>query len=151
MATNGSGQSAPAATPSAISAGITVNGNVSCTGDLQISGRIEGEVRGVTIFVDDGGVVEGAIEAERLRVCGTVTGTITVGDLAVESGGAITGEISYERLKVASGGVIEGQFSHRGTAQPQGQSASTSATAGDGDAPLKLVAKPVNPRHVFVD
>lgn len=150
MATNGNGQAANGtAAPSAISAGITISGNVACAGDLQISGRIEGEVRGATIFVDEGGVVEGAVEADRLRVCGTVTGTIKVGDLAVESGGVISGETSYERLKVASGGVIEGSFSPRGTAA--GQAGASATGAADGESPLKLVGNPVNPRHVFVD
>ena len=56
------------------------------------------------------------------------------------SGSVVSGETSYERMKVASGGVIEGTFSHRRSTQP----------AAD-DAPLKLVTAPTNPRHVFVD
>lgn len=139
MALNGNG--AAGGTPAVISAGVTVTGNVSCEGDLQISGRVEGEVRGTTVFVDGDGVVDGAIEADRLRVLGTVTGTISVGDLAVEAGGSVAGETSYARLKVASGGVIEGSFTHRRQAQ-----------AAEGESSLKLVSPPsANPRHVFVD
>ena len=143
MAVNGNGSAGgQAGTPATISAGIVVTGNVSCEGDLQISGRVEGEVRGATVFVDQGGVIDGAIEAERLRVCGAVNGSITVNDLAVEAGGVVAGETSYERLKVASGGIIEGSFSHRRSNQP-----------AEVEPPLKLVTSPApaNPRHVFVD
>ncbi|MDE1460323.1 polymer-forming cytoskeletal protein, partial [Bacillus licheniformis] len=121
---------------------IVVTGNVSCEGDLQISGRVEGEVRGATVFVDQGGVIDGAIEAERLRVCGAVNGSITVNDLAVEAGGVVAGETSYERPKGASGGLIEGSFAHRRSHQP-----------AEVEPPLKLVTSPApaNPRHVFVD
>lgn len=137
MATNGTGQ---AATPAVISAGIVVTGNVACEGDLQINGRVEGDVRGTTVFIDQGGSVEGAVEAERLRVCGSVTGRITVNDLAVESNGVVGGETSYERLKVAAGGVVEGTLAHRQKKQ-----------AAQDEQSLKLVPAPANPRHVFVD
>ncbi len=137
MATTSPNQSTA---PAIISAGVVITGNVVCEGDLQINGRVEGDVRGATVFVDHGGAIDGAVEADRLRVCGSVNGTIAVNDLAVESGGVVSGETSYERMKVASGGVIEGTFSHRRSTQP----------AAD-DAPLKLVTAPTNPRHVFVD
>jgi cytoskeletal protein CcmA (bactofilin family) len=137
MGLNGTDQ---AATPAGISAGIVVNGNVTSEGDLQISGRVEGEVRGATVFIEKGGSVDGMVEAERLRVSGTASGRIIVNDLAVEAGGSVAGETSYERMKVASGGLIQGSFVHR----PQAQGPRDEQS-------LKLVSAPVNPRHVFVD
>ncbi len=137
MAINGTGQ---ATAPAVISAGIVVTGNVACEGDLQISGRVEGEVHGTTVFVDQGGSVEGAVEAERLRICGSVSGRIIVNDLAIEADGVVAGETSYERLKVASGGIVEGSLVHR-----------QQKKAAQDEQSLKLVSAPVNPRHVFVD
>ena len=125
-----------------ISTGIVITGNVECEGAMQISGRINGEVRCPTVFVDEGGIVDGAIEAERLRVAGVVNGSVTVDDLAVEAGGTVSAETSYERVKIASGGIITGSFTHR--AKPQ---------TGEGDASLKLVTQKSsdNPRRVYVD
>ena len=138
-----SGQGGAHATPVAtISAGIVITGNVECSGELQISGRIEGDVRCATVFVDASGVVEGAIEAERLRVCGSVNGTTRAGDLAVEAGGTVVGETSYERLKVAAGGIIGGAFTHNPRVQGR-----------EDEKPLKLVEQTdsANPRRVYVD
>lgn len=106
-----------------ITAGIVITGDVECAGALQISGRVQGEVRCPTVFVDEGGSVLGGVHAERVRVSGTVEGTIEAGDLAIEPGGRVSGTIGYARLKVTAGGIAEGNLQHRGSeaVQPSGK------------------------------
>lgn len=131
-----------ASTVATVSNGIVITGNVECTTELQISGRVDGEVRGVTVFIDPDGIVSGGVSAERLRVSGTVDGTIKVGDLAIEAGGRVSGEVSYARIKIAAGGVIEGNFNMIADAKSSVE-----------EKTLKLVDQPdsSNPRRVYVD
>lgn len=141
---NGAGErgGAPGGPVATISAGIVVTGNVQCSGELQISGQVDGEVRCATIVIEASGVVRGGISADRLRVSGRADGAIEAGDLAVEPGGTVSGEVAYARLKIAAGGIIEGTVAHRGEARP----------AAD-EKPLKLVdqIESANPRRVYVD
>lgn len=133
-------------TAAMISAGVVVTGDVECATDLQIAGRVQGDVRCSTVFVDEGGAVTGGIHAERVRVSGAVEGTVEAGDLAIEPGGRVSGTITYARLKVSAGGVVEGNFTHRAGAAP----VAVPAAPENG---LKLVepVEPVNPRRVYVD
>lgn len=133
------------AAPATITAGISITGDVACSTDLQIAGRVQGDVRCSTVFVDEGGSVAGGIYAERVRVSGSVEGTIESGDLAVEPGGRVSGNVSYARLKVSAGAVVEGSFKHRGS--------DASAPVPVPDTGLKLVDAPdhANPRRVYVD
>jgi cytoskeletal protein CcmA (bactofilin family) len=125
----------------AISKGIRITGNVEAEGALQICGRVEGEIRCATVFVDEGGVVEGAIIAQRLRVSGHANGAIQSNDLAIEAGGMVSGDVTYERIKIAAGGLISGSFTHRASEQ-----------APESDSALKLVTPPdANPRRIYVD
>jgi len=82
---------------------ISITGNVACSTDLQIAGRVQGDVRCSTVFVDEGGAVAGGTYAERVRVSGSVEGTIESGDFAVEPGGRVSDNVSYARLKVSAG------------------------------------------------
>jgi len=130
---------------SIIGAGVVIAGDVECSTDLQIDGRVNGEVRCATLFVGEEGSIEGTIQAERVRVSGKVEGTIVAGDLGIEASAQVKGELVYTRLKVTAGGVVEGTLKHR------------AAEAAAEGANLKLVEpphppqQPAQPRRVYVD
>jgi cytoskeletal protein CcmA (bactofilin family) len=131
-------------TMSIIGPGVVIAGDVECSTDLQIDGRVNGEVRCATLFVGEEGSVEGTIQAERVRVSGKVEGTIMAGDLGIEASARVKGELVYTRLKVTAGGVIEGTLKYRAA-----DSAAESTN-------LKLVEphpaqQPAQPRRVYVD
>ena len=139
---------------SVIGNGITITGEVQCTTDLQVEGRVNGDVRCATLFLNVGGVIAGTVRADRVRVSGTVEGNIEAGDLAIEPTARVTGDILYSRLKVATGGVMEGTMKRRPTDD-------TIALAPEPATPLKLVepeapqpapvAQVAQPRRVYVD
>src|SRR6202453_4919327 len=62
---------------SIIGAEMTLEGNVSSGGELQIDGKVKGDVRVEHVTVGEGGQVEGGIYAEAVEVRGKVTGSIT--------------------------------------------------------------------------
>lgn len=121
---------------------LTITGDISCEGELQVGGQIIGDVRCGTLFVEEGGAIKGDVEAERLRLSGTVDGTIDTRDLAVESTGHAMGTLTYERLKVSAGGVIEGSLHHRAT-EP--------VTRSEPEQPKVVDLDAAKPRRVYVD
>ena len=134
--------SAAGADVATVSSGITISGNVDCQTELQISGRVNGEVSAPAVFVEAQGEVHGGIVADRLRISGKVEGTIKAGDLAIEADGELRGEISYGRLKIMPGGTIEGTLSRSLEAAPKVE-----------EKPVKLVGRSdaENPRRLYVD
>ncbi|MCI8303496.1 MAG: polymer-forming cytoskeletal protein [Lawsonibacter sp.] len=88
-----------------IAKGITVTGVIRGEGNVQIEGRLEGEVDlkgGITVAVS--GTVQGPIVADAVRVAGEVTGSITAREhLCLERTGAIHGDVATSSLIVENG------------------------------------------------
>ena len=95
---------------SVIGADITITGNIEASVDLHIEGRVKGDVRCATLILGENSSVNGSIYADRVRVSGTVDGSVETRDLAIEATARVTGDVTYARLRVANGGVIEGQM-----------------------------------------
>jgi cytoskeletal protein CcmA (bactofilin family) len=104
--------SAPDEGPSVIGSGIFVDGNIEATVDLQIRGRISGDVRCGTLVLGERGEIRGNVFADRVRLSGTVEGTIETGDLAIEATARVKGDLTYSRIKMATGAVVQGRMSH---------------------------------------
>lgn len=127
---------------SVIGAGIVITGNVEAAVDLHVEGRINGDLRCGTLLLGENSVIAGNIRAERVRVSGTVEGSIETQDIAVESTARVAGDIVYSRLKVASGGIVHGNLQHRSAEE-----------AADG-AKLKLVERSEEPKKkqpIFIE
>jgi len=96
-----------------IGSGITIHGNVEAEVDLQIDGRVNGDVRCGTLLLSEAGMVQGNVIAERVRLNGQIDGGLDATDVAIEAGARIKGEVTYSRLRIANGGIIEGTLAHR--------------------------------------
>ena len=88
-----------------IAKGITFTGVIRGEGNVQIEGRLEGEIDlkgGVTVAVS--GTVQGPIVADAVRVAGDVTGSITAREhLCLERTGGIHGDVATTSLIVENG------------------------------------------------
>ena len=126
---------------SIIGADIVVTGNIDATVDLQIEGKVVGDVRCATLILGPESSIDGNIRAERVRVSGTVKGSIEARDLAIEASATVTGDVAYERLRIASGGALEGTLRRLST-----EEGTTEA------AKLKLVQPPQKqPDAVYIE
>ncbi|MEW6313088.1 MAG: polymer-forming cytoskeletal protein [Pseudomonadota bacterium] len=106
----------PSRIDSLIGAGTSVSGDVTYSGGL----RVDGEVRGNVIAVDDkpGSLVmserayiEGEIQASYAVINGKVNGTIRVtGHLELQSKARVTGDVCYQTLEVHLGAIVQGRL-----------------------------------------
>jgi cytoskeletal protein CcmA (bactofilin family) len=98
---------------SIIGSGIRVTGNIEATDDLHLLGKVDGDVRCITLILGEKSVIRGSVFAERVRAAGTVEGAIETKDLAVESTARLMGDVTYSRIRIANGGIIDGKMSYR--------------------------------------
>lgn len=98
---------------SVIGADILVTGDIEAEVDLQIEGRVVGDVHCATLILGERSSVTGNVSAKRVRVSGMVEGSVETIDLAIEAGARVKGEVTYSRLRIANGGLIEGTMTHR--------------------------------------
>src|SRR5215831_13306159 len=62
--------------PSIISAALTVTGKLESAGDIQIDGKVEGDIRGQAVRIGDGATVRGTIMGALVELAGTIEGKI---------------------------------------------------------------------------
>ena len=95
--------------PSMISADLKVVGDLYSRGDLQIDGRIEGNVQSRSLTVGEKAKIEGSIKAEQLTVNGSVEGEIHANEVKIARSAKVSGDVMHHSLEIESGAFIEGR------------------------------------------
>jgi cytoskeletal protein CcmA (bactofilin family) len=98
--------------PSIISADLVVNGTLTSTGDIQIDGRVEGDVRSTGLVVGDKAFIQGEVLAEDLTVRGRIQGSIRARKVLLCSTCHVEGNILHEAFSVEAGAFFEGNCRH---------------------------------------
>lgn len=107
------------AAPSIISTDLTFTGTVISAGDIQVDGKIEGDIRTTSMTVGEKAHIQGEIIAEDVVVRGRVTGTIRARKVQLASTCHVEGTILHEALSVEAGAFFEGHCRH--SADPLGE------------------------------
>jgi cytoskeletal protein CcmA (bactofilin family) len=98
--------------PSIISAEMVMQGAVSSAGDIQIDGRVEGDVRSIGLVIGDKAEIHGEIFAEDVTVRGKVIGRICARKVLLAATAHVEGDILHEALAVETGAFFEGNCRH---------------------------------------
>ena len=94
---------------SLIAPDMTLEGNITGGGEIQIDGVIKGDVRVEHVTVGDGGAVEGGIYAEAVEVRGKVSGSITAKQVRLYGACHVDGDITHEQLAMETGAFFQGR------------------------------------------
>ncbi len=98
--------------PSIISADLVVHGNLVSTGDIQIDGRVEGDVQSSGLVIGDKAFIQGEIMAEDVTVRGRIQGSIRARKVLLASTCHVEGNILHEAFAVETGAFFEGNCRH---------------------------------------
>lgn len=101
----------PAEQHNIIGASTTVEGTLRSSGNVNISGTVDGnvEVEGRTMVMA-GGVVEGEVSTTSAEIAGTVRGQVQVKErLVLKASAVIEGDIRTGKLVVEDGATFNGQ------------------------------------------
>jgi cytoskeletal protein CcmA (bactofilin family) len=98
--------------PSIIGADMVITGALNSTGDVQIDGRVEGDVRSIGLVVGEKAEVHGEIYAEDVTVRGKVVGRIHARKVLLATTSHVEGDILHEAFAVESGAFFEGNCRH---------------------------------------
>src|SRR4051812_24057275 len=98
--------------PSIISADMVIQGSINSAGDVQIDGRLEGDVRSAGLVIGDQAEIQGEISAEEVNVRGKVMGRIRARRVLLAATAHVEGDILHEALSVEAGAFFEGNCRH---------------------------------------
>lgn len=131
--------------PSIISNDLVVHGNLVATGDIQVDGTVEGDIRSQSLTIGEKASVNGEIVAEDIVIRGRVIGTIRGRRVQLSSTCHVEGDILHEALAVETGAFFEGNCRH--SDDPIGQASAQRPAMRPGATPLTSAApRPAVPR-----
>lgn len=99
--------------PSILSRDLVITGEISTDGDVQIEGRLEGNVKATVLTIGEQGVVNGNIKAGTVYVFGKVTGKINATTVELAESANVLADITQDNLTIANGAFFDGKCSRK--------------------------------------
>ncbi|WP_420342705.1 bactofilin family protein [Paenirhodobacter sp.] len=104
------GFSAPRAKPpvSVLSSDLVISGNIKTTGDIQVEGTVEGDIRAHLLTVGETATIKGEIVADDIVINGRVVGRVRGLKVRLTSTAKVEGDIIHKTIAIESGAHFEG-------------------------------------------
>ncbi|MFN3938606.1 MAG: polymer-forming cytoskeletal protein [Gemmobacter sp.] len=99
-------KSKPAA--SILSSDLTIVGNLKTTGDIQVEGVVEGDIRAHLLTVGESATIRGEIVADDIVINGRVVGRVRGLKVRLTSSARVEGDIIHKTIAIESGAHFEG-------------------------------------------
>ena len=91
---------------------LTVEGSITCQGQLIVKGTVKGTLSGETVIIAKGGAVYAKTSVASLTIAGTFEGDIDASkELVILSSGKCTGKVSCKDLLVEAKGILNARVS----------------------------------------
>ena len=102
--------SAPKAKPPAslLSADLHVTGNMKTTGDIQVEGTVEGDIRAHLLTIGESATIKGEVVADDVVVNGRIVGRVRGLKVRLTSTARVEGDIIHKTIAIESGAHFEG-------------------------------------------
>jgi len=114
--------------------GIFLRGSIRGEGDLEIRGRIEGDVEVAgEVTIGDGALIKADVTARRIVVRGAVAGNLTGEEgVRLDEGARVVGDVRGASIGIAEGALLRGNV----------QTGNASEAKGRGRAAARPAARP---------
>lgn len=101
---------APKAKPPAsiLSADLTVTGNLKTSGDIQIEGQVDGDIRAHLLTIGEGATVRGECIADDVVINGRIVGRVRGLKVRLTSTARVEGDVIHKTIAIESGAHFEG-------------------------------------------
>lgn len=102
--------SAPKAKPpaSVLSSDLHVTGNMKTTGDIQVEGTVEGDIRAHLLTIGEGATIKGEVIADDVVINGRIVGRVRGLKVRLTSTARVEGDIIHKTIAIESGAHFEG-------------------------------------------
>ena len=99
--------------PAIISANTVITGNIHSEGELQVDGKVIGNLEVHTLIIGREGVIEGNTIANVVQIKGCVYGEIRTSEVNIERTAKVRGDVYHDTLSIEAGAQIAGKITHK--------------------------------------
>lgn len=93
---------------SILSSDLAITGNVKTTGDVQVEGTIEGDIRAHMLTIGETATIKGEVVADDIVVNGRIQGRVRGLKVRLTSSARVEGDIIHKTIAIESGAHFEG-------------------------------------------
>ena len=119
----------PRPVPSVLSTDLLIKGNIKTTGDIQIEGNVEGDIRAHLLTVGEGATIKGEVVADDVVVNGRIVGRVRGLKVRLTSSARVEGDIIHKTIAIESGAHFEGSVQRQEDPLNSGQRGAPAAAA----------------------
>ena len=94
--------------PSIISDDLTIKGNLSSEGEIQVDGKVNGDVKCKALIIGTKGLVSGQVLAKTVRIHGGMKGIVKANSVFLAATARMTGDIEHDSLAIEPGAFVDG-------------------------------------------
>ena len=94
--------------PSIFTAEMHIIGDIAGDGALEIAGRVDGDIRCLSVKLLPGSVVTGDVTVEKAEIHGEVSGNVVAKSIICGANAKIVGDITHQRIHIEDGAYIDG-------------------------------------------
>ncbi|WP_409433805.1 polymer-forming cytoskeletal protein [Litorimonas sp. RW-G-Af-16] len=114
--------SAPAArvpsntAPSLLGRDLVITGDIKTDGDVQIDGRLDGNVTAGNITIGEQGAVNGKVKGTNVLIRGKVTGKVDAVSVELAETANVQADLTQDQLVIANGAFFDGKCARKTSA-----------------------------------
>ena len=123
--------SAPKAKPpaSVLSSDLHVTGNMKTTGDIQVEGTVEGDIRAHLLTIGESATIKGEVVADDVVINGRIVGRVRGLKVRLTSTARVEGDIIHKTIAIESGAHFEGSVQRQDDPLTNGKAAKPAPAA----------------------
>ncbi|KUJ80770.1 hypothetical protein AVO45_06990 [Ruegeria marisrubri] len=120
---------------SVLSSDLHITGNIKTTGDIQVEGTVEGDIRAHLLTIGETATIKGEVTADDVVINGRIVGRVRGLKVRLTSTARVEGDIIHKTIAIESGAHFEGSVQRqddplnpgRAAAKPAGNPAAAKA------------------------
>ncbi|WP_333683038.1 bactofilin family protein [Pontibaca methylaminivorans] len=93
---------------STLSADLTITGNIVTSGDIQVEGTVEGDIRAHLLTIGESATIKGEVTADDVVINGRIIGRVRGLKVRLTSTARVEGDIIHKTIAIESGAHFEG-------------------------------------------
>ena len=107
------GASKPKPPASTLSPDLHITGNLKTSGDIQVEGTVEGDIRAHLLTVGESATIKGEVIADDVVINGRIVGRVRGLKVRLTATARVEGDIIHKTIAIESGAHFEGSVQRR--------------------------------------
>ena len=122
-------RAAPALAPSILGRDLVITGDIKTDGEIQIDGRLEGNITAGVVTIGEQGAVNGKINATNVHIRGKVSGKIDSTSVELAETANVQADLIQDQLVIANGAFFDDKCARKSTSPTPIKAAAKQKTA----------------------